>query len=59
MQMQQQQQPHFILPATSRKVSATNQQATSGHKPPWLQQPLSSIRVTTNLVETTYVTETS
>jgi hypothetical protein len=49
------QQPRVILPATSRKASATNQQAMSGRKPPQLQQLLSSTSNATNHVETAFL----
>jgi hypothetical protein len=51
-----QMQLHVILPATSCKVPATNQQVTSRRKPPELQLPRSS---TTSLVKYAYVPETS
>jgi hypothetical protein len=57
--MKQMQQPQVSLWPTPDKVPAINQQATSGRKPPQLQQLLSSTSNITNLVETACVLKTS
>jgi hypothetical protein len=55
----QQQQPQVSPWPIPYKVPTTNQQATSGRKPPQLRKLLNSTNNTTSLVETVYMPETS